>query len=232
MNHALVSVIIPVFNRERFIKAAIESALNQTYPATEILVIDDGSTDHTAEVVKGFNGRLRYVYSENAGPAAARNKGLELAKGRFIAFLDSDDIWPADKLNIQMQYMLDHPEIQYTIGQVNYFLESGTVPPPGFRKELLEGPRVGRLLQAMVARKEVFDVVGSFDAGLRIAEDVDWFCRAKDLDVYMAVVQEIVVEIRVHGTNLALNSAQTNSTLLRVLKQSVQRSKRKEISLR
>jgi glycosyltransferase involved in cell wall biosynthesis len=223
MNDALVSVIIPVFNREQFVGQAIESALKQTYPSVEIIVIDDGSTDNTAVVVNAFKGRLRHVHSENGGPAAARNRGLELAQGEFIAFLDSDDLWPADKLKMQLQYLLAHPEIQYTIGQVTFFLEPGASPPPGFRKELLEGPRVGRLLQAMVARKAVFDVVGPFDSRLRTAEDVDWFCRANDLNVSMAVVQEIVVEIRVHQNNIALTTTRNNKNLLRVLKQSVQR---------
>jgi len=225
LNGVTVSVIIPVYNREKFIHAAIESVLAQSHRPTEIIVVDDGSTDRTAEIVQAFNSPVRYLFSRNEGPAAARNKGLALSCGEFVAFLDSDDLWPVDKLKVQIQYLLDHPGIYYTIGKVTYFLEPGSSPPPGFRRELLDGPRVGCVLQAMVARKTVFGLVGPFNGKLRTAEDVDWFSRANDLTVNMAVVENVVSHIRVHNDNTILNEPQSNRSLMAVLRESVLRKK-------
>ena len=225
-----VSVIIPVYNRQQYIEEAIQSVLNQTLAPLEIIVVDDGSTDNTAAIVKAFGQTVRYVCRKNGGPAAARNTGLELAQGRFIAFLDSDDIWPADKLKIQISCMMANPDVSYTIGKVAYFLEPNASVPPGFRKELLAGPRVGRLVQAMVARREVFDSVGLFDTHLKTAEDVDWFCRANDLNVTMAIVPEIVLNIRIHETNTALKTTRNNQNLLRVLRKSILRKNAEKVS--
>lgn len=223
--NAGISAIIPVFNRERYIGDAIDSVLRQTYPALEIIVVDDGSTDRTAEIVKSYGNRVRYVHRPNGGPAAARNQGLALARGEWIAFLDSDDLWTENKLETQVSYMQAHPALQYTVGKIVYFLEPGSLAPPGFRMELLEGPRAGCLLQAMVARKEVFDIVGLFDPRLQPSEDVDWFSRANDLNLAMATVDQIVLKVRIHGGNTSLQTAQNNRKLMAALRQSVHRKK-------
>jgi glycosyltransferase involved in cell wall biosynthesis len=221
----LVSIIIPVYNREQYIGAALESVLSQSYRPLEIIVVDDGSSDRTAEIVKRFDDQVSYVYRANGGPAAARNHGLALASGEFIAFLDSDDLWPATKLETQIRYLLGHTEVQYVIGKATYFAEPGTTLPSGFREELLDGGRTAQLLQAMVARKSVFDRVGNFNIQLRTAEDVDWFCRANDLKIPMAAVEEVVLNIRVHGENTSLKESHNNHYLMQALRQSIQRKK-------
>ncbi len=101
----LVSVIIPAYNAEEYVADAIDSALAQTYRPIEIIVADDGSTDGTAAVVQSYNGPVQYHYRENAGPAAARNLGLEHARGEYIAFLDADDLWHPQKVEVQVQTM-------------------------------------------------------------------------------------------------------------------------------
>ena len=107
-----VSVILPTYNRAGYIKDAIESVLNQTYKSIELLIIDDGSTDNTYEVISPFlkDGRIRYIKQENSGAAAARNKGLALRTGKYVAFIDSDDIWEKGKLEIQLEVMNTLPE--------------------------------------------------------------------------------------------------------------------------
>ena len=105
---SLVSVIIPTFNRAASVSRAIDSVLGQTYPRVEVIVVDDGSTDDTRERLSAYDHRVQYVYEENAGPAAARNRGAALATGELIAFLDSDDVILPAKLEKQVAYLNTH----------------------------------------------------------------------------------------------------------------------------
>lgn len=108
-----VSVIIPTYNRGRFISHAIMSVLSQTYKDYEIIVVDDGSTDDTKKRVQKFGDQVRYIYQKNRGPSAARNTGIRRAKGKYIAFCDSDDQFLPDKLEKQMKYIRKHPECRF-----------------------------------------------------------------------------------------------------------------------
>src|ERR687893_681850 len=101
MSAPLVSCIVPVFNGERYLQAALDSIFAQTYRSLEVLVVDDGSTDNTAAIVGSYGDRVRYLQQDNHGPSAARNRGIEAATCEFIAFLDADDLWHAEKLERQ-----------------------------------------------------------------------------------------------------------------------------------
>ena len=118
---ALVSAIIPVYNCERYLAEAIESVLNQTYQPIEVIVINDGSTDDTEAVAKRFDSSIRYYAHPNKGLGATRNRGVELAQGHFIAFLDADDLWVADKIERQMAYFDDGPDLDMAFGYVQQF---------------------------------------------------------------------------------------------------------------
>ena len=108
MSKPLISVVIPAYNREKTIKKAILSVLNQGYKELEILVVDDGSTDNTANVVKSINdSRIKYIYQKNKGACAARNNGIIKASGQYIAFHDSDDVWHSNKLAKQLPVLFD-----------------------------------------------------------------------------------------------------------------------------
>ena len=111
MSPSLISVIIPTYNRRVLVSQAIESVLAQTYTHYEIIVIDDGSTDGTGEALAGYGDRIRYYWQENQGESAARNRGIALAQGKYIALLDSDDLWEAEKLQIQVQVLDNHPDV-------------------------------------------------------------------------------------------------------------------------
>src|SRR5262245_20840904 len=102
MTESLISCIVPVFNGERYLGEAIESILKQSYRPIEIIIADDGSTDDTVTVAARYGTQIRYLRQSNAGPAAARNLGLSVAAGEFVAFLDADDIWHPEKLARQM----------------------------------------------------------------------------------------------------------------------------------
>jgi len=113
----MISIIIPTFNRGHIVTRAIDSALSQTHDDFEIIVVDDGSTDNTREVLAPYKDRIRYLYQENKGVARARNKGIQEANGEYIAFLDSDDYWLPDKLELQMKYFKAHPDVDLVYGR-------------------------------------------------------------------------------------------------------------------
>jgi len=122
-----ISVIIPAYNVEAFLGEAIESVLNQTHPVDEVIVVDDGSTDRTADIAESFGTPVYVLRQDNAGPSAARNHALDHAAGDFIAFLDADDLWEPQKLERQIAYLTAHPEV----GSVaSSFLKFGAVPYP------------------------------------------------------------------------------------------------------
>src|SRR5688500_924354 len=110
----LVSVIIPVYNGARFLRAALESVFAQTYRPIEVIVVDDGSADDSGVIAQSFP-EVRYIRQENQGVAAARNNAIEAARGEFFAFLDQDDLWTPEKLRLQIEHLLDHPEVGYTL---------------------------------------------------------------------------------------------------------------------
>jgi glycosyltransferase involved in cell wall biosynthesis len=220
----LITVIMAVKNGERFLSPAIQSVLAQESYNIEILLIDGQSHDRTAEIARSYP-QIRYIYQSNQGIANAYNLGIEHADGDIIAFLSHDDLWTPDKLSVQVGYLLSHPEIQYTIAHVKFFLEPGYTLPPGFRPHLLAGEHVGQIMETLVARREVFATVGEFNPQLSTAEDVDWFARASDLKIPMAVLDKVLLHKRVHDTNLSLNAPENTRNLLAALRASMQRKR-------
>lgn len=123
-NLPLVSIIVPVYNGELYIKQCVESLLAQRYPNKEIIVVDDGSTDGTAQVLKSMPQEVHYILQENAGSAVARNTGIENAKGEYIAFNDGDDIWAPNRLHQQVEFLETHPEYGIATGRFTHVDES------------------------------------------------------------------------------------------------------------
>ena len=224
MNAPLVSVIIPVKNGERILPLALNSVLAQDYQPLEIIVVNDHSTDRTAEIARSF-AYVQVLSPTGKGVASVWNDGIAAAKGELVAFLSHDDLWTPDKLRLQVHYLLEHPEIHYVIARVQFFIEPGCAIPSGFRKELLEQDHVGRVPETLVARKRLFDTIGKFDPRLSTAEDVDWFARAHDCGVPMAVIPKVLLHKRIHDTNISLNVPENNRNLLQALKQSIDRKR-------
>jgi glycosyltransferase involved in cell wall biosynthesis len=219
-----VTTILAVRNGERWLPAAIDSVLRQTWRPAEILLVDGHSTDGTAAVAARYP-EVRYVPQRGRGVGDAYNCGIAAATGQYLAFLSHDDLWAPQKLELQMQYLLAHPEAQYVVGRVKFFLEPGCAIPAGFRSELLETAQVGYIMETLLARRRVFDLLGGFDIQLTSGEDVDWFARAKDANVSHGVRDEILIYKRVHSTNTSLNDTTTNQILLHVLRRSLKRKR-------
>jgi glycosyltransferase involved in cell wall biosynthesis len=220
----LVSVIIPVYNGARFLRAALESVFAQTYRPLEVVVVDDGSIDDSADIAQSFPD-VRYMHQTNQGVAAARNHAIEAARGEFFAFLDQDDLWTPEKLKLQVDYLRNHPEVGYTLTQQQFFLEPGTSLPAWFRKDLLASVHTGWVLGTLLVRRNVFEQVGNFAAGYSAANDSDWFFRAKAAEIPMAVVPELLLLKRIHESNDSGRAKEILSELLKVVKVSLDRQR-------
>ena len=225
---SLVSVIVPVYNGERYLASTLQSVVAQDYRPIEILVIDDGSDDRSAEIARGFP-EVRYFHQSNQGAAVARNLGIENAQGELVAFLDADDTWMAAKLSIQVRHLLDHPDLGFVLARQLIFLEPGVQRPSWLKPELLENDSVGYVPSTLLARKTVFDRIGGFDPRFVPAEDAEWFFRAKDAGIAMGVVSEVLLHKRVHGSNLSHGTAVSQPRLLQTLRSSIERQRKGKI---
>ncbi|MBL8013008.1 MAG: glycosyltransferase [Candidatus Omnitrophica bacterium] len=186
-----VSVIIPTYNRGSLIARALNSVLSQSFKDFEIIVIDDGSKDNTQTVLNAFDGKIRYVYQANGGIARARNRGIELAKGAYIAFLDSDDYWAPEKLAVQVKILDANPKVGIVYGRMPIVNEAGDVL--GMKPNGISGKNFHELLRvwgdlptsSVMTRKECFVKAGVFDPELPPMEDIDmWIRIAHTYDLY------------------------------------------------
>jgi glycosyltransferase involved in cell wall biosynthesis len=223
MNKGLASVIVPVHNGGRFLADALKSIFQQDYPAFETIVVDDGSSDNTAEIARSFEG-VRYLHQSQQGVAAARNTGIRSALGEFIAFLDADDLWTPNKLSIQVEYLLTHPSVGYVVAKERLFTEPGMAVSPRW-KELFEIEHTGFFPSALVVRAALFEKVGLYNPDYRTCESADWFARAKDAGVQMAILPETLLYKRIHDSNLSHQIEETRSNLFEVLKASIDRQR-------
>jgi glycosyltransferase involved in cell wall biosynthesis len=228
VSEPLVSVIVAVKNGERYLPAALESVRTQDYPSIELIVVDGKSIDRTADIARAFEG-ARYILQEQTGLADAWNIGIDAAQGMLVAFLDADDVWTPNKLRLQVNYLAQHPKLDYVIAYFRFFLESGTAIPPSFKRELLERDLIGRIPGTLLARKSLYERIGKFKTDLYIASDVDWFARAKDAQVVMAILPQVVLHKRVHSANLSSDAHSNNRELLKILYASVERQRKKDL---
>lgn len=222
----LVSVIIPVFNAASFLPHAVASIDRQGYQPLEIIVVDDGSTDNTAEVARNLPSVSHYFYQENKGPSAARNLGLKHARGEFIAFLDADDEWPAGKLDLQIGRFRAEPQLDVVLGRIQYIaLPGAEMVDIAFETEDRTLTHVH--LGSGVYRKSVFDRVGLFEESLRYSEDVDWFMRAREEDISMVILGDVTLLYQLHAVNMTRQMNSESSNLAAVMRRSLERRRRR-----
>ena len=218
----LVSVVIPVFNGERFLREVVQSVLDQKYSPVEIIVVDDGSTDGTAAVARSLGETVRYLRQTNQGPAAARNRGIERAQGSLIAFADADDLWPSEKLELQLPYLINDMAIEIVMGRIQQVRLSKTVNGQTQAEEFAE-PAFSVNLGSAVIRKSVFERVGLFDETMRYSEDVDWFMRAREAGAAIVAIDAVTLLYRQHEENMTRGKSTTELNVLKALKRSLDR---------
>lgn len=208
----LVSVIVPAYNCEKYLERAINSVLAQSWTYFEIIVVDDGSTDSTAEQAEKFGDRIIYVSQQNGGASSARNRGIQLSKGEYIAFLDADDSWVPSKLELQIEVFLRNPAMALVCTKSLYLNEElepehNALASPAFDpdavhledfKNLFENPYLATST-VMVATK-VAREVGGFDIGLVTAEDLDFYFNCCWKRGFARLDQKLVYKAEIEGS--------------------------------
>lgn len=225
----IISVIIPTFNSGKFIAEAIKSVLQQTVPPQEIIVVDDGSTDETESVVMQFKDDVQYVYQEHAGVAAARNEGLGLSQGDLITFIDADDIWLNNKIELQLQLFEQNPETELVIG----FLQRVYKDCNDKSAKIFAGDESGIFVLSLgctLIREKVFEQVGNFDEELTMSEDFDWFLRTRELGIKAEVHCDTVQLYRQHESNTTKDKLETNRYFLKAFKKSLDRRRKQGLT--
>ena len=217
-----VSIIIPTFNRANLITRALESVFKQTISDYEIIIIDDGSTDNTKDVLKPFQDRIRYVYQQNKGISAARNLGITMAQGQYIAFLDSDDTWIPEKLALQAQVLDENPTVGIVYSKMVKINEQGQ--PCGMKPENPTGRNFKELLEiggdiptsTVFTRKACFDKAGLFDENLPMMEDFEmWLRIAKHYDIY-EIADKTLSTYYHHGQQITKNTIVVYESLIKL----------------
>ena len=229
-----ISVVIPAFNEERYIGDAIESVLAQTLPASEVIVVDDGSTDETAAIAAGYEG-VRVLSQPNRGLGAARNAGFAASSGELLAFHDADDLMLPGKLEVQADYLAARPRCGVVLGRQRLQVEEGADLPFWARGEALphEAGLAGRFAlpdgdgtihtMTMLVRREAFVAVGPFDEELRIAQDLDWLFRAFEEGAGVDLAEHEVLVRRIHSASLTQDDAETRRELFVAFKKRIER---------
>ena len=209
MTDPMISVIIPTYNRAAFLREAVESVLKQTFENFELIIVDDGSTDKTRQLLESYSSRLRCHFQNNQGVSAARNQGIRLARGRWIAFLDSDDLWLPEKLALQMDFFSRNGEALICQTE-ELWLRNGRRVNPCKKHQKPSGdvfaPSLNLCLispSAVMIYKEIFASVGTFDESLPACEDYDlWLRIAARYPVYL-IDRPLVVKRGGHADQLS-----------------------------
>lgn len=229
MSALTVSCIIPVFNGERHLAEAVESVLAQTAPASEILAIDDGSTDASADVLARYGGRVRYVRQAHGGPASARNRGIALAAGELVAFIDQDDRWHPEKLATQVACFAEDPDLSLCFAHAELFWDTDLADEGDAYRSHPRGTRVPAYsTPALLARRSTFERVGSFDTDLLFGDATDWTLRAMDARLGIRLLPETLLYHRMHAGNLTRRRTESKAEFVRIVRATLARRRAAE----
>lgn len=224
----LVSVIMPVFNAGLYVREAVESVLAQSYPRIELICINDGSRDNSVEVLKEFGGKIILIDNkENQGIGEARNNGLRIAKGEYIALMDADDLWKTEKIATQVQYLQEHPDLDLLFTYMQCFLSPDLSEEARRLRSCPPDPIPGHLAASSFMKASLFEKVGLFDARWRVGEFIDWFARAKELGVTSDILPDVFLLRRIHGTNTGIAQRPSLKDYVRIMKESLDRKRLK-----
>ena len=201
---SLVSVVIPSYNDSSYVKEAIHSVLSQTYENIEIIVVDDGSTDDTKEVLKEYKDRIKYHYQKNKGLSGARNTGMKLAKGKYISLLDADDLYHKDRVEKQVNFLENSSGCVFSYSGYRHFYDGKPDELLKLKYKYHSGNVFKKLLRknfiapsGVLFRKDILDKIGFFDESLKSCEDWDYWLRVSHEGLEFSYIPEAITFIRI-----------------------------------
>jgi glycosyltransferase involved in cell wall biosynthesis len=218
-----VSVVIAVFNGDSYLSEAIHSALGQTLAPYEVIVVDDGSTDNTPDVAASFGSAIRYDRQLHKGVSATLNRGIQLARGELLAFLDADDVWLPDKLQKQIAVLQAQPEIDLVFGYSRFFASPDFDENAVRRLRIPDQPQPAFIKSAMLIRRASFLRVGFFDTAWQVGDFVDWYAKSMEAGLKAHLLPDVVYKRRVHACNMTITERSSQGNYVRILKAALDR---------
>lgn len=227
MSHspAQISVVIPVHNGARYLGEALASVWGQTLKPAQVIVVDDGSTDESGAVARGYTG-VEYHFQENAGAAVARNAGVKLARHEYLAFLDADDLWMPQKLEWQWAALTGSASCDMVFGHVEQFA-SPDLPPADLARIHIPHPRMAAFSPgSLLMRRTDFYRAGEFESQWGVGEFIDWYLKAIDIGLQSQVLPDVVLRRRIHLANMGRLKQDSRSDYVRIAKATLDRRRK------
>ena len=218
-----ISAVITAYDCARYLGQAIESVLAQTYPAQQVIVIDDGSTDDCAGVARAYGDQVQYFRQDNRGSGAARNAGLRRATGAWLALLDGDDYWQPNKLADQMAAAAADVSLEAVFAHMQPFVSPDLGPAEAARLRVETDPVPGYGASTLLIRRAAFRRIGEFVEHLHISEFMEWYGRAMEASLRAQMLPEILAWRRVHANNSTRRNYDSRLEYARVLKSMLDR---------
>ena len=225
-----ISVIIPAYNCERFVEEAIHSVIHQSLKPFEIIVVDDGSTDSTKEKIAVFKDAVRYIYQSNSGSSVARNRGIREAKGNYFSFLDADDIWVHEKLEKQATAFITKHDLDAAFGYAKNFHSPVVCDMHRDKIKGVSEPMPAYVPGSMLIKRESFFRVGYYEPKWIIGEVIDWYMKAKELNLMMAIIPDVVLMRRLHADNKGIREQKFQTQYIRIIKAALDRRRKNTTS--
>ncbi len=218
-----MSVIVPVFNAAKYLDEAIGSILAQTYPNVEVIAVNDGSTDVSLNVLENYASRITIIDSINKGTPAARNLGIQVAEGSYLAFLDADDIWHPEKLSTQMDLFDRTPNLDMTYCSFEEFLSPDLSAEQQSKRVVKSGVMSGALLGTTLILRDSFNRVGLFSETRRSGEFIDWYARAEEIGLKIVPSDHCHYRRRSHADNQTLRLESLHQDYMEVVREALRR---------
>ena len=220
---------MPVYNTEKYVREALDSIFSQTYKNFEVVCIDDGSVDNSVSILESFGNKIKLLKNEsNLGTSVSRNKGIQIAQGEFLAFLDADDIWEINKLEIQMMEFNNNPDLEVSFTYMKCFISSELSEDVKRKRYCPPNSAPCHIPSSAVIKRTSFEKVGYFDTRFKNIEFVDWINKAKEIGLKIETLNDILVFRRIHETNVGvMDRDNSRSDYFKIIKESLNKKKNK-----
>lgn len=214
----LVSVVVPVLNGARFLGECLASLLAQDYPAVEIVVVDDGSSDRSAEIAESFAG-VRVLRRPHEGLGRARNAGIRATTGPLIGFCDADDTWKPEKARLQVDYLQAHPSCAVVLCRQDTIIEPGVEPPAWLVPDQIRGDLDGISPTSGLFRREVLEHLGGFRTDMPMGADFNLLVRTRTAGFEIALIDRPLRARRIHDDNMTTRHGAAKDAMFRTVRE-------------